>query len=92
LKDETKHGYMLVDRSITYAPDFLINAGGLMNVYHEHLGQYNRQRVLEQAEKIYTTCLSTLNFAETEKISPQEAAIRMAENRIAAIGKIKVSR
>lgn len=91
LKDETKHGYMLVDRSITYAPDFLINAGGLMNVYHEYLGQYNRQRVMEQAEKIYHTCLNTLNFAETEKISPQEAAIRLAEQRIAAIGKLRTS-
>ncbi|HEY3405086.1 MAG TPA: Glu/Leu/Phe/Val dehydrogenase [Ohtaekwangia sp.] len=92
LKDETKHGYMLVDRSITYAPDFLINAGGLMNVYHEHLGHYNRQRVLEQAEKIYTTCLNTMNYAESEKVSPQEAAIKLAENRIAAIGKIRMSR
>lgn len=92
LKDETKHGYMLVDRSITYAPDFLINAGGLMNVYHEHLGQYNRKQVFEQAEKIYNTCLNTLNFAENEKISPQEAAIQLAERRIAAIGKLKVSR
>src|SRR3954468_22245314 len=37
LKDEVKHGYMLMDRSITYAPDFLINAGGLINVYNEYL-------------------------------------------------------
>jgi len=92
LKDETRHGYMLVDRSITYAPDFLINAGGLMNVYHEYQGNYNRQRVLQQAEKIYDTCLNTLNFAESEKISPQEAAIRLAEKRIASIGKLRTIR
>jgi leucine dehydrogenase len=92
LKDETKHGYMLVDRSITYAPDFLINAGGLMNVYHEYLGNYNRQRVLAQAEGIYTTCLNTLNFADQEKISPQEAAIRLAEQRIEKIGRLSMNR
>ncbi|NBW35095.1 MAG: Glu/Leu/Phe/Val dehydrogenase [Cytophagia bacterium] len=63
LKEELKHGYMLKDKSITYAPDFLINAGGLINVYNEHLGNYNRKRALEQAEKIYTTNLSILNLA-----------------------------
>jgi leucine dehydrogenase len=90
LKDETKHGYQLLDRSITYAPDFLINAGGLMNVYYEYLGQYNRQRVMQHAEGIYSTCLSTLHFADQEKIAPQEAAIRLAEQRIEKIGKIRM--
>lgn len=89
LKDEVKHGYMLVDRSIAYAPDFLINAGGLINVYNEYLGNYNRKRVMEQAEKIYTTCFNTLTFAENEKVSPQEAAIQLAEKRIADIGRIR---
>src|SRR5689334_2598398 len=74
LKDEARHGYMLMDKSIAYAPDFLINAGGLINVYHEHLGNYNRKRVFEQVENIYTTCLNILNLAESEKISSQEAA------------------
>jgi leucine dehydrogenase len=92
LKDEHKHGYMLLDRSITYAPDFLINAGGLINVYNEYLGNYNRKRVFEHAEKIYTTCLNILNHAENEKISTQEAAIKLAEKRIAEIGRIKMSR
>src|SRR5688572_3769653 len=92
LQDEVKHGYMLVDRSITYAPDFLINAGGLMNVYHEHLGNYNRKRVLEQAETIYTTCLNILSFADSEKISTQEAAIRLAEKRIAEVGLLRMTR
>jgi leucine dehydrogenase len=92
LKDELKHGYMLIDKSIAYAPDFLINAGGLINVYNEHLGNYNRKRVMEQVENIYATCLNTLNYAETEKISSQEAAIRLAEKRIADIGRIKQSR
>jgi leucine dehydrogenase len=92
LKDELKHGYMLLDRSITYAPDFLINAGGLINVYNEYLGNYNRKRVYEQAEKIYDTCLSILNLAEREKISSQEAAIKLSEKRISDIGRVKVVR
>lgn len=92
LKDETRHGYMLMDKSIAYAPDFLINAGGLINVYNEHLGNYNRKRVFEQAEKIYATCLTILNVAENEKISSQEAAIKLAEKRIADIGRIRQSR
>jgi leucine dehydrogenase len=92
LKDEVRHGYMLMDRSITYAPDFLINAGGLINVYNEFLGNYNRNRVFENAEKIYTTCLNILNLAEREKISSQEAAIKLSEKRIADIGRVRMSR
>ena len=92
LKDEVRHGYMLADRSITFAPDFLINAGGLINVYHEHLGNYNRKRVMEQAEKIYDTCLNILNFADDEKLSMQEAAIRLAENRISQVGVLRMTR
>ncbi|MBT1703572.1 Glu/Leu/Phe/Val dehydrogenase dimerization domain-containing protein [Chryseosolibacter indicus] len=92
LKDEVKHGYMLIDRSITYAPDFLINAGGLINVYNEYQGHYNRKRVFEQAEKIYDTCLNILSLSENEGITSQEAAIRLCEQRIAQIGKVRMSR
>lgn len=92
LKDEVKHGYMLVDRSIAYAPDFLINAGGLINVYNEYLGHYNRQRVMEQTEKTYDTCLNILNLASREKLSSQEAAIKLCEKRIADMALVKVSR
>ncbi|MFN3839557.1 MAG: Glu/Leu/Phe/Val dehydrogenase dimerization domain-containing protein [Cyclobacteriaceae bacterium] len=92
LKDEVKHGYMLMDRSITYAPDFLINAGGLINVYNEHLGNYNRQRVFEQAERIYSTCLAIFDLASKEKINTQEAAIKIAEKRIEEVGRIRIPR
>jgi leucine dehydrogenase len=92
LKDEVRHGYMLIDRSIAYAPDFLINAGGLINVYNEFGGNYNRKRVFEQAEKIYDTTLSILRYAESEKISSQDAAIKLAEQRIASIGHIRTMR
>jgi len=92
LKDEVKHGYMLIDKGITYAPDFLINAGGLINVYNEFLGNYNRARVFEQAERIYSTCLNIFTLAEQEKINTQEAAIKMAEKRIEEVGRVRIPR
>lgn len=92
LKDEVKHGYMLIDRSITYAPDFLINAGGLINVYNEFLGNYNRTRVFEQAEGIYTTCLNIFELASKEKINTQEAAIKLAKKRIEEVGRVRIPR
>jgi leucine dehydrogenase len=92
LKDEVKHGYMLIDRGITYAPDFLINAGGLINVYNEFLGNYNRARVFEQTERIYTTCMNIFSLAEAERINTQEAAIKFAEKRIEEVGRVRVPR
>lgn len=92
LKDEIKHGYMLIDRGITYAPDFLINAGGIINVGNEFYGNYNRERVYRQTERIYDTCLHILKLAEKEKITSQEAAIRAAEKRISEVGKVRIPR
>jgi leucine dehydrogenase len=92
LKDETRHGYMLIDKSILYAPDFLINAGGLINVYNEYKGSYNRKRVFEQADKIYDTCSRVIDAANAGRVSTQEAAIQMAEKRIQEIGRISMSR
>ena len=90
LQEERKHGYMLIDRGITYAPDFLINAGGLINVGAEYYGPFNREKAHLDAEKIYDTTLDILNMATEESISTQEAAIKIAEKRIASIGNIKL--
>lgn len=91
LANEERHGYMLMDKGIVYAPDFLINAGGLINVYAEHLGGYNRESAYQHADKIYDTCLNILNVAENKKIPAQEAAIQLAQERIDAMGKVKLS-
>jgi len=91
LKDEARHSYMLIDRSITYAPDFLVNAGGLINVGAEYYGPYNRERAHSDAEKIYDITLEILRMAADESMTSQEAAIKIAEKRIAEIGKIKLS-
>jgi leucine dehydrogenase len=92
LEEENKHGHMLLDKGIVYAPDFLINAGGLINVYNEYSGNYNRKRVFEQAEKIYNTCSQILKVAEANQITSQEAATQLAEKRIEEIGRIRMSR
>ena len=91
LKDEVQHGKMLMEKGIVYAPDFLINAGGLINVYAEYLGGYKRELAYEQAEKIYDTCLDILHKSEADGISSQEAAIKLAQKRINDIGKVKLS-
>jgi leucine dehydrogenase len=80
---------MLLDKGITYAPDFLINAGGLINVYSELIG-YNRDRALQQTEKIFDYTLDILKNAASEKIPSYLAANRMAEKRIQDIGKVKM--
>lgn len=91
LADEIKHGYMLMDRNIVYVPDFLINAGGLINVYLEFLGGYNRERAYQMAENIYETSINILNVSEENRISPQEAAMDLANTRINSIGNIKLT-
>jgi len=89
LLDEQRDGKAVVDKGIVYAPDFLINAGGLINVYTELEGGYTRERAITHADKIYDTTLLVLETARTEHITPQEAAIRLANQRIEKIGNIK---
>ena len=91
LKDEIKHGYMLMDKGITYVPDFVINAGGLINVYLEYLGDYNRERAYAMAEQIYDSCLLVLNHADQNNTSPQEAAMKIANDRIQKISQVKLT-
>ncbi len=88
LADEVRHGKMLIDRGILYAPDYAINAGGLINVANE-LGGYSRERALKQAEGIYSTILEILTIAETEGIPSHEASARLAENRISKIAHLR---
>jgi leucine dehydrogenase len=91
LGEEEKHGYMLMDRGIAYAPDFVINAGGLINVYNEYLGGYNRDKAYRHAEKIYDSILNIAHESEIHEISPQEAAIKLAIKRIDEIGRVGLS-
>lgn len=81
LEDEEIHGQMLIDKGILYAPDFLINAGGLINVYSELTG-YNRNSAMMQTERIYDRTLEVFRIAKTENITTQLAAMKLAEKRM----------
>ncbi len=90
LKDEAKHGRILMEKGIVYAPDFLINAGGVINVGAEYFGDYHKETVYGQTERIYDTCLGILEKSEKEHIPAQQAAIETAKARIAAVGRLKL--
>lgn len=91
LLDEKKNGRMLVERGVVYAPDFLINGGGITNCYFEYTGEYNRALVMAQTERIYDTTLQVLDHANKNESTPQQSAIDIALERIDKIGKIKIS-
>jgi valine dehydrogenase (NAD+) len=73
----------LADRGITYAPDYLVNAGGVIQVADE-LGGFDLQRARRRALGIYQTTLDVLRLATDEGIPPAQAADRLAEAAIAA--------
>ncbi|WP_115462399.1 Glu/Leu/Phe/Val family dehydrogenase [Winogradskyella aurantiaca] len=81
LADEDKHGLILQERNIVYAPDFLINAGGIINVYAE-LEDYGRQEIMRKTENIYNTTLEILDRAKANQITTNDAAMRIATERI----------
>ena len=83
LDNELVHGPMLADRGILYAPDFLINSGGVMNVYQEMLG-YDRALAVQRVETIYDTLLHIYDTAQQERITTHQAALDIALARINA--------
>jgi len=87
LKDEKVHGALVREKGIIYAPDYLVNAGGIINCFWEMKG-YNRQAALAQAEGIYNTALNIFKKSSEENIPTYLAANKLAEARIEAIGKI----
>jgi leucine dehydrogenase len=90
LKDEKVHGVEVLNRGILYAPDYLVNAGGIINCYWEIVG-YNRNAALAQAEGIYQTALNIFNISKTNSIPTYLAANQLAEARIASIAKLKAT-
>jgi leucine dehydrogenase len=88
LLDEKKHGQMLFDKGILYAPDYVINAGGVINVYYELEG-YHRDRALRHAEGIYDTLISIFATSKKDKIPTYIASNKLAEERLAEVGHIK---
>jgi leucine dehydrogenase len=79
---EERHGDELQRRGILYAPDYVANAGGVINVYGEVAG-WDAQRALNKADDIYDTILKVFDIAEAKNIPTYEAADRLAELRLA---------
>lgn len=88
LKDEDADAAALKNRRILYAPDYVINAGGLINVANELQG-YNRERAVQQAGGIYEIVTRVFDLADREGITTVAAANRLAERRIEQIGRLK---
>ena len=81
LMDEKLHGEILFQKGIVYAPDYLINAGGVMNCYAE-IHDISDAKVMEMAGNIYQTTTDILTSSRNENIPTSLAANRLAEKRI----------
>lgn len=79
-------GELLQNKGVIYAPDYAINAGGLINVAGE-LDGYNHKKVAEKVALIHNTIDDILTTAKTEKILPQKAADRLAQKRLETASK-----
>jgi leucine dehydrogenase len=90
LADEKLDGKLLLDKGILFAPDYLINAGGLINCYSELEG-YSKKRTMQLAENIYEATREVLKKSKEENIPTNIAANKIAEKRIADIQRIKSS-
>jgi leucine dehydrogenase len=82
---EDRHGDELEKRGILYAPDYVINGGGVINVYGE-LHRWPVERAKKKAGEIYETLLRIFEIARRERIPTYRAADRLAEQRIVAVG------
>ncbi len=82
---EERHGDELEARSIMYAPDYVANAGGVINVYGELAG-WTSARSFRKADEIYDTILKVFEISKSQSIPTYLAADRLAEQRIRAVG------
>jgi leucine dehydrogenase len=88
---EARHGDALEARGVLYAPDYVINAGGLISVYAEWRG-WPAERAHEMADGIGETVLRVLRLAREEGIPSHRAADRLAQQRIAAAAQVRTTR
>lgn len=89
LKVEDVHGRAVMEKGIIYAPDFALNAGGVINCYSEVKG-LTAEWAMGKAEEIYTTIGNIVTRSKKENIPTYQIANKMAEERINSIGKVKL--
>ena len=87
---EDRHGDMLEQKGILYVPDYIINAGGVINVAAElEPGGYVREKAVKKVEALYNAVLEVIEIAKKENIPTYKAADRLAENRINLLAKVR---
>jgi len=77
---EARHGLELMKRGILYAPDYVINAGGIIDVYHERIG-FDRSALLKHIEGIHDNLMEVFERARKEERPTGEVADAIAEER-----------
>ncbi|MEQ1501453.1 MAG: Glu/Leu/Phe/Val dehydrogenase dimerization domain-containing protein [Myxococcota bacterium] len=87
LEDEESDSKLLGQKGITYAPDYVINAGGLMSVYAELRG-WPSEKAMSDAENVFNTVKRVLHKAVAEGLSTITASNRLAEERIEAVARV----
>lgn len=87
LDDEDEHAAQLTERGIIYAPDYVINAGGIINISSELEG-YNEELAMRKTARIYDTVTDILEYAGSHNITTVEASNTLAEDRLNSVGKI----
>jgi len=85
---EPRHGDELKAKGILYAPDYVVNSGGLMNVFVELEG-YSHDRAFEKTKRVYDNVTKVFQISKKENIGTHTAADRLAESRIKTIGHLK---
>jgi len=78
-------GQQLADAGVLYAPDFVVNAGGIINIVPERTGMpYDRERAFTEVRRIYDTTLAVFDAAKQKGVTPVDAAVALARSRIDA--------
>jgi len=81
LENEDIHGMKIMDKEMIYAPDFALNAGGVINCYSELKG-FSNEWAMSKAEEIYTTIYDIVKRSKDENIPTYQIANKIAEERI----------
>ncbi|QQE76869.1 Glu/Leu/Phe/Val dehydrogenase [Alicyclobacillus sp. SO9] len=86
--EDKRHGRMLFEQGILYAPDYVVNAGGLIEVAEELHG-FNKERAFSKAEQIYDTLLQIYSYSRDKGIPTSEAADELVERKLDVISRIQ---
>ena len=72
----------LKEKNILFVPDFLINAGGIISVYHEQINDLDSKKVMDMTSDIFDKVTDVLKFSSENNISTFQASIQLAKDRI----------